>query len=139
MATQTNTTSNAQTEFKRRAAARKGLATRLRNAARQNGSFADLARARSRAEANRLLATSFEAGRALDVSIGAAITARETLADVVRPLGDPTGTVSRLHDDAARTLSRLERRGEKTRKRAQRDLERLGRRARREAESAVPG
>src|ERR671911_541697 len=131
MATQTNT----QTQFKRKATARKGQATRLRNAARQNGSFAG----RTRAETNRLMAASFEAGRALDASLGAAVTARDATVEVVRPLGDPSGAVSRLRDDAARTFTRLERRGETTRKRAQRGLERFGRRARREAKEAVPG
>jgi hypothetical protein len=135
MATQTNT----QTELKRKAAARKGQATRFRNAASHDGSFAEAARTRTRAETNRLMAASFEAGRALDVSLGAAVTARDTVVDVVRPLGDPGRAVSRLREDAAQTLNRLERRGERTRKRAQRGLERFGRRARREAEEAVPG
>jgi hypothetical protein len=134
MATQTNT----QTELKRKAAARRGQATRFRNAS-QDGSFAEAARARTRAETNRLRAASFEAGRALDVSLGAAVTARDTVVDVVRPLGDPARAVSRLREDAARTVNRLERRGETTRKRAQRELERFGRRARREAEGVVPG
>ena len=135
MATQTNT----QTALKRKATARKGQATRLRNAAGQDGSFAETARTRTRAETNRLMAASFEAGRALDASVGAAVTARDAVVDVVRPLGDPSRAVSRLRDDAARTFNRLERRGQATRKRTQRGLERFGRRARREAEEAVPG
>jgi hypothetical protein len=135
MATQPST----QTELKRKAAARKGQATRSRNAAGRDWSFADTARARTRAETNRLRAASFEAGRAFDVSLGAAVTARDAVVDAVRPLGDPGGAVSRLREDAAQTFGRLERRGERTRKRAQRGLERFGRRARREAEGAVPG
>jgi hypothetical protein len=135
MATQPNT----QTELKRKATARKGQATRHRNAADRDGSFADAARVRTRAETNRLKAASFEAGRAFHASLGAAVTARDTVAGAVRPLGDPGRVVSRLREDAAQTFTRLERRGERTRKRAQRGIERFGRRARREARETVPG
>src|SRR5215218_9170127 len=118
MATQTNT----QTALKRKAAARRGQATRFRNAAGQDGSFTEAASTRTRAETNRLKAASFEAGRAFDASLGAVVTARDTVVDVVRPLGDPGRAVSRLREDAAHTFNRLERRGERTRKRAQRGL-----------------
>jgi hypothetical protein len=35
------------------------------------------------------MATSYEAGRALDASLGAAVTARDAVVGTVQPLGDP--------------------------------------------------
>ena len=132
MATTTTTT---QTELKRKAAARKGQATRLRNEARQKRSLAETARTRARAETNALMATSYEAGRAVDASLGAAATVRDAVTGAVRPLSDPGRSVSRVRDDASRTFGQLERRGETERKRAQRDLSRFGRRTKREVGS----
>jgi hypothetical protein len=122
MATQTNT----QTEFKRKAAARKGQATRLRNEAKQKRSFAETARTRTKAETNTLLAASYEAGRALDTTLGAAVTARDAVAGTVQPLGDPGKAISRVRAEAADTLHRFERKGAKTRSQAQRRIEKLG-------------
>jgi hypothetical protein len=132
------TTTNTQTELKRKASARKGQATRLRNQSRQNGSFVESARTRTRAETNALWAISYEAGRAFDASLGAAASARDSVVDAVRPLGDPRGTISRLRDNAGRTFGRFERRGVKSRHRAQREIERLGGRGRRETTQRVP-
>jgi hypothetical protein len=132
MATTTTTT---QTELKRKAAARKGQATRLRNEARQKRSLAETARTRARAETNALMATSYEAGRAVDASLGAAATVRDAVTGAVRPLGDPGRSASRVRDDASRTFGQLERRGETERKQAQRDLSRFGRRTKREVGS----
>jgi hypothetical protein len=134
MATQTDS----QTGLKRKAAARKGQATRLRNEARQNGSFSETAKARTRAETNRLMAASYEAGRALDASLGAAVTVRDVVFDAVRPLGNPRRTISRVRDDAYETFDRMERRGARVRSRAQSEVERLGSRARRQAQERVP-
>ena len=132
------TTANSQTEWKRKATARKGQATRLRNEAKQNGSLTESARARTRAESNALMAASYEAGRAFDASLGAAGTVGDSVFDVVRSLADPRGTISSLREDAGRTFDRMERRGSKTRRRAQRELQRLQRRTRNEAERRVP-
>jgi len=134
MATQTST----QTEFKRKAAARKGQATRLRNEAKQKNSFADSARTRTKAETNTLLAASYEAGRAVDTTLGAAVTARDAVAGTVKPLGDPGQAISRVRAEASGTLARLERKGAQTRSQAQRRIERLGRRTKRQAQEKSP-
>lgn len=133
----TNTTSNNQTDLKRKAAARKGQATRLRNEAKQKRSFAETAKARTRAQTNALMATSFEAGRALDATLGAAVTARDSVVETVRPLSDPRKALSDVRDGASRTFSRFEQRGAKTRGRAQGQAERVGRQAERRAKQAV--
>lgn len=125
------TTTTKQTELKRKATARKGQATRLRNEVKQKRSFAETARTRARAETNAAMATSYEAGRALDASLGAAATVRDAVSGAVRPLGDPGGAVSRLRDDVSRAFGRLEQRGETERRRV--DLGRLGRRAKSKA------
>jgi hypothetical protein len=127
------TTTSTQTELKRKAAARKGQATRLRNEAKQKRSFGETARTRARAETKALMATSYEAGRAVDASIGAAATIRDAVTGAVRPIGEPGRSASRLREDASRTFGELERRGETQRKRAQGDLSRFGRRTKREA------
>jgi hypothetical protein len=127
------TQADSQTEFKRKATARKGQATRFRNESKQNGSFTETAKARTRAETNTLWATSYEAGRAFDASLGAAATVRDAVVDAVRPLGDPRRTFSKVRDDASRRFDRMERRGARLRSRAQREVERLGSRARRQA------
>jgi predicted nucleic acid-binding Zn-ribbon protein len=132
------TTTNTQTELKRKATARKGQATRLRNQSKHNGSFVESAKTRTKAETNALRAASYEAGRALDASLGAAVSARDSVVDAVRPLGDPQGAISGLRDSAGRTFDRMERRGSATRHRAQREIERLGGRAKREAKERVP-
>src|SRR5688500_4670846 len=97
------TTANSHTEWKRKATARKGQATRLRNEAKQNGSLTESARARTKAESNALMAASYEAGRALDASLGVAGAVSGSVFDAVRSLGDPRGTVSSLRADAGRT------------------------------------
>jgi hypothetical protein len=133
----TNPTSNNQTDLKRKAAARKGVATRLRNEAKQKRSFTETAKARGRAESNALLAASFEAGRALDATLGAAVTARDSVVETVRPLGDPRRALSEVRDGASRTFSRFEQRGAKTRGRAHGEAERIGRETKRHAKEAV--
>jgi hypothetical protein len=134
MATQTDS----QTEFKRKATARKGQATRFRNEAKQNGSFTETAKARTRAETNALMAASYEAGRAFDASLGAVATVRDTVADAVRPLGEPRRTFSKVRDDASHRFGRMERRGARLRSRAQREVERLGSRGKRQAGEHTP-
>jgi predicted nucleic acid-binding Zn-ribbon protein len=134
MATQANT----QTELKRKAAARKGQATRLRNEAKQKRSVADTARTRTKAETNTLLAASYGAGRAFDTTLGAAVTARDAVVGTVKPLGDPRKAISRVRTEATDTLDRLERKGAQTRSQAQRRIERLRRQTKRQAQEKSP-
>jgi hypothetical protein len=133
------TRTDSQTEFKRKATARRGQATRFRNEAKQDGSFTESARARTRAETNALMAASYEAGRVFDASLGAAATVRDVVMDAVRPLGEPRRTFSKVRDDAQRRFDRMERRGARLRSRAQRDVEGLGSRATRQAKERTPG
>jgi hypothetical protein len=74
-------------------------------------------RARTRAETNSLMATSYKASRALNVSLGAAATVGDAVTGAIRPLGDPARTASRVRDDLRRTVHRLEQRSERERKR----------------------
>jgi predicted nucleic acid-binding Zn-ribbon protein len=134
----TTTTNNTQTEWKRKAAARKGQATRLRNEARQKRSLAETARTRARAETNAAMATSYEAGRALDTTLGAAVTARDAVVGTVKPLADPRKAISRVRTEASGTLDQLERKGARTRSHAQRRIERLGRQTKRQAQEKSP-
>jgi predicted nucleic acid-binding Zn-ribbon protein len=134
----TTTTTNTQTEWKRKAAARKGQATRLRNEAKQKRSLTETARTRARAERNAAMATSYGAGRALDTTLGAAVTARDAVVGTVKPLGDPRRTISRVRTETAGSLEQLERKGARTRAQAQLRIERLGRQTRRQAQQKSP-
>jgi hypothetical protein len=131
------TTTNTQTELKRKAAARRAQATRLRNQSK-NGSFVESATTRTKAETNTLRAASYEAGRAFDASLGAAGSVRDSVAGAVRPLGDPRGAISRFRESAGRKFDRMERRGSRTRHRVQREAGRLGGRAKRSTRQRVP-
>jgi hypothetical protein len=57
------------------------------------------------------MATSYEAGRALDTTLGAAVTARDAVVGTVQPLGHPRRAISRVRTEAAGTLEQLERKG----------------------------
>jgi len=80
------------------------------------------------------MAASYEAGRALDTTLGTAVTARAAVVDTVKPLGGPRKAISRVRAEAAGTLERFERKGVQTRSQAQRRIERLGRQTKRQAE-----
>jgi 3-hydroxyacyl-CoA dehydrogenase len=84
------------------------------------------------------MATSYEAGRALDTTLGAAVTARDAVVGTVKPLADPRKAISRARTEAADTLEHLERKGARTRSQAQRRIERLGRQTKRQAQEKSP-
>lgn len=117
-----NTTAN--TEFKRKAAARKGQATKLRNEADRAGQTSESAETRVRAEAQEATARFYEAGRVLDVATGAVLDARDRVVDTVRPLGTPRQAVREFGEELKGNVSRYEVRGAKTRDQARRDADR---------------
>lgn len=146
-----------QTQTQRRAAAKKAAATRKRNAARTSSrrtatsarrtrtsaertarqarttarSGARSAAKRAGAESTRLEAFVRQAERALTVPVGAALVARENIAEAARPLTSR----ARLQ----RELRKLERRGETALRRSQRRAKRQGRETRRDVERGVNG
>ena len=132
----------AQTKTQRQAAAKKAAATRKRNSARQHGGTAKASARRTRdsaqgtgraarttakraaratarraeAETTRLGAVAHQAERAVLIPVGAALEARDRVANTVRTYSDTRLT--------RRELNRFERRGAKALGRTRRTVER---------------
>ena len=129
-----------QAETQRKAAAQKAAATRKRNEAKRSQAARKAAATRARAQANTLKSAGYQAQRALDTSIGAAITARERVAGAAKPLTssqDRKRKTRELRESATTQLRQSERRGAAARKRAQRTVEREAKRVRRTVETRV--
>jgi hypothetical protein len=107
-----------QTKTQRKAAGQKAAATRKRNAAKRSRSAQKAAETRARAELNTLQSVALkgqEAGqRAVDVSVGAALQARDRVAGAVKPIVDSTER-KRFQRNAERTIRGVKRRGAKLR------------------------
>jgi hypothetical protein len=130
----------AQTETDRKAAAQKAAATRKRNQAKRSQAARKAAATRARAQASAVKAAGYEAQRALDTSIGAAITARDRVVDAARPLTKSQERKRKVRDlrDSAETMVRkAERRGASARKRAVRTVSQRVRKGRGAAEERV--
>lgn len=129
-----------QTEAERKAAAQKAAATRKRNEAKRSQAARKAAQTRARAQASRLKAAGYEAQRAVDTSIGAAVAARDRVADAARPLTrsqERKRAVRNIRESTSDRLRKAEQRGATARKRAQRTVEREAKRVRRTVESRV--
>ncbi|HEX8857021.1 MAG TPA: hypothetical protein VF752_15605 [Thermoleophilaceae bacterium] len=146
-----------QTQTKRRATAKKGAATRQRSTARRSASStrsnarrttksaASTATQRAKAEATGLQAVALQAERAVLVPVGAALTARDSIVENVKPYTSRETAqreISRLQRRVEVNLRKFERRGTTARNQLERDLkrnrtkvERFVRRNRRQVES----
>lgn len=116
------------TDFKRKATARKGQATRLRNEGAETDEVSEAATARVRAEVQAATARLYGAGRVVDIATGAALDARDRIAGAVRPLSDPSRLVKDFSAELKEGIARFESRGASARARAQRDADRALRR-----------
>jgi hypothetical protein len=125
-----------QTQTQRKASAQKAAATRRRNAAKRSRSAKKAAETRAQAELNTLQVVQLQAERAALIPVGAVLTARDAVAEAVKPY-----TVSR--ESAERELERVgkrvqvnlrkfERRGTTARNRAVREVKRTRTRFERE-------
>ena len=139
MATQTTTT--------RKAAGQKAAATRKRNAAKRSRSARKGAETRARAEANAIQSLAYrgqEFGeRAIDLTVGAAVEARDRVDDARQSVTSRTGR-DRLTRRVRGSVRMAQRRGAKVRreatrttKRRRRDFERRAKTFRRDAERRV--
>jgi hypothetical protein len=124
----------AQTETQRKAAAQKGAATRKRNEAKRRQAARKAAATRARAQASRLKAAGYEAQRALDTSVGAAVVAGEGLRDAARTVTDSQER-RRATAGVRKAVRDAERRGSRVRKGAQRTVTREAKRARKTVET----
>lgn len=118
----------ANTDLKRKATARKGQATRLRNESAASEEVADAAGTRARAEVQSATARLYEAGRLVDIATGAALDARDRIAESVRPLSDPRRVLEDFSEELRGSVVRFESRGASARVRAGRDADRVVRR-----------
>lgn len=121
---------NADTEFKRKAAARKGQATRLRNEADRAHKTSSAAQSRARAEVQEATARLYEAGRAFDIATGAALDARDKVVETVKPLSDPKQLFREFREELESNVAGYENRGAKQRRKLQRDADRAVKRVR---------
>jgi hypothetical protein len=136
-----------QTQAQRKSAAQKAVATRRRKAAQRSQSAQKAAETRARAELNTLQSLAIrgqEAGqKAVDVTVGAALEARDRVVGAVKPITDSRER-TRLRRNVQRSFRTAQRRGatarkglERTARGRARDAERHVKSTRRDAERQV--
>ena len=125
-----------QTQTQRKATAQKAAATRRRNAAKRSQSARKAAETRAQAELNTLQVVQAQAERAALIPLGAALTARDAVADAASPYlagrESAERELERVGKRVQTSLKRFERRGSTARNRAFRELKRTRTRVERE-------
>lgn len=125
-----------QTEQERKAAAQKAAATRKRKAAKRSQSAKKAAATRAQAEVNTIQSLQAQAERVVLIPVGAALTARDAVVDVVSPYTESresaTKELNKLQGKLETSLKQYERRGATARNRAVREVKRTRTRVERE-------
>ena len=125
-----------QTQTQRKVTAQKAAATRRRNAAKRSRSAKKAAETRAQAELNTLQVVQLQAERAALVPVGAALTARDAVVDVVKPFVAGRESAEKELEKVGKrvqvNLKRFERRGSTARNRAVREVKRTRTRVERE-------
>ena len=124
------------TQQQRTATARRAAATRRRNAAKRSQAARRAAQTRAQAELNTLQVVQAQAERAVLIPVGAALTARDTVVESVKPFYSNRESAERelnkLQRRVSTNLRRFERRGNTARNRAVRQVKRTRTRVERE-------